>query len=119
MLSKLNKLHKDNQNLIAQLKANIAEMEDFIDEVSADDYAVALVQYNQMRDCVSQYEQKAEYYTRFVRENLEAQDISDKYTSIEVDGVKQYVKKESAEELQSDFVLWLEKTDRTSEQEEV
>ena len=119
MLSKLNKLHKDNQNLIAHLKANIAEMEHYIDQVSADGYDVALVQYNQMRDCVSQYEQKAEYYTRFVRENLQAQDISDKYTSIEVDGVKQYVKKESAEELQSDFVLWLERTGRTSEQEEV
>ena len=113
MLNKLNKLQKDNQDLIAQLKANIAKMEDFVDEVSADDYAVALVQYNQMRDCVSQYEQKAEYYTRFVRENLEAQDISDKYTSIEVDGVKQYVKKESAEELQNDFLLWLERTGRT------
>ena len=115
MLNKLNKIAEENKQLLAQLKANIAEMEDFIDDVSADGYDVALVQYNQMRDCVSQYEQKAEYYTRFVRENLEAQDISNKYTSIEVDGVKQYVKKESAEELQSDFVLWLERTDRTED----
>jgi len=104
MLSKLNKLHKDNQNLIAHLKANIAEMEHYIDQVSEDDYAVALVQYNQMRDCVSQYEQKAEYYTGFITEKI--QQIWEPQT-------------ETPDELQSEFVLWLEKTDRTSEQEEV
>ena len=92
MLDKLNKLAKENEQLLAQLKANIADMEDFVDEVYAGhDYDVALVQYNQMRDAIETYELKAEYYTRFVRENMESQDISDKYTTIEVDGVKQYV----------------------------
>jgi hypothetical protein len=57
-----------------------------------------------MRDCVSQYEQKAEYYTGFITEKI--QEIWEPQT-------------ETPEKLQSDFVLWLERTGRTSEQEEV
>lgn len=113
MLNKLNKIAEENKQLLAQLKANIMDMEDFVDEVSADDYPVALVQYNQMRDAIETYELKAEYYTRFVKENIEKQDISDKYTTIELNGVKQYVKKDSAEELQNDFIDFLQRTGRT------